>query len=121
MRYESRSNRPSDVERRPNGDQEFWISTESEGEGSVLALYGELDIASAPILERRLKKLQWAGAPTIVIDLSGLDFIDSTGLHVLIRMYRRAPEGQMSILRGSHRVHRMFELTKTDTILPFVG
>ena len=121
MRYESRSPRPTDRERRPHGDPEFWISTEQERNGHILALYGELDVASAPVLEKQLKKLQWAGATSIVLDLSGLDFIDSTGLHVLMRAHRRSPEGQMSLLRGSHRVHRVFELTRTDTVLPFVG
>jgi anti-sigma B factor antagonist len=122
MQYESRPRRTSDQERRPHdGGPEFWISTENERDGYILALYGELDVASAPLLERQLKKIQWAGASSIVLDLSGLDFIDSTGLHVLIRAHRRAQEGQLSLLRGSQRVHRVFELTKTDTVLPFVG
>lgn len=93
--------------------------SEPEAGGSVLSLYGELDVASAPLLERRIKRLQWAGASAIVIDLSGLDFIDSTGLHVLIRAHARAEEGRLTLLRGSRNVHRVFELTGTDELLPF--
>lgn len=121
MRYEPRARRPADhVERRqPYGDPEFWVTTEHEGNGFVLSVYGELDVASGPELEKQIKRLQWAGANSIVIDLSGLDFIDSTGLHVLIRAHRRALDGQLRLLRGSRNVHRVFQLTGTDAVLPF--
>jgi anti-anti-sigma factor len=91
---------------------------ESEA-GAVVALFGELDIACAPQLERGLKRLQWAGTP-IVVDLSGLDFIDSTGVHVLMRAAARAPTGGFSLLRAPERVQRIFSLTATGEHLPFV-
>lgn len=117
---QGRSRRPADwVERRQKGEPEFWVLTEHEGDGFILSLYGELDVASAPILEKQVKRLQWAGAAAIVLDLSGLDFIDSTGLHVLLLANRRAPAGQLTLLRGSRNVHRVFELTATDDLLPF--
>jgi anti-anti-sigma factor len=94
--------------------------TDDESEaGGVIALFGELDIASASLLERGLKRLQWAGTP-IVVDLSGLDFIDSTGLHVLLRAAARAPAGGFSLLRAPERVQRIFSLTATGKHLPFV-
>ena len=117
-----RSRRPTELERRHSyGEPEFWVLSEQEGGGFVLSLYGELDAASAPLLEKQIKRLQWSAAPAIVIDLSGLDFVDSTGLHVLIRAFKRAPEGQLTLLRGSRNVHRVFELTGMDALLPFVG
>lgn len=119
MRY-GRSRRPEEVERRQQqGDPEFWVLTEHEGDGFVLSVYGELDVASAAVLEKQLKRLQWAGASAIVVDLSGLDFIDSTGLHVLIRAYNRSSDNQLTLLRGSRSIHRVFELTGTDALLPF--
>ena len=115
-----RSRRPAELERRNfHGEPEFWVLTEHEGTGFVLSLYGELDAASAPILEKQVKRLQWSGAASIVIDLSGLDFVDSTGLHALILASKRAPEGQLTLLRGSRNVHRVFELTGMDALLPF--
>ena len=120
MRY-GRSRRPSEqLERRQqHGDPEFWVLTEHEGTGFALSLYGELDVATAPVLEKQIKRLQWAGAASIVIDLSGLDFIDSSGLHALMLAARRAPAGQLSLLRGPRNVHRTFELTGLDAQLPF--
>ena len=115
-----RSRRLSELERRRScGEPEFWVLSEHEGSGCVLSLYGELDVASGPVLEKHIKRLQWAGAAAIVVDLSGLDFVDSAGLQVLIRAFRRAPDG-LTMLRGSRHVHRVFELTGTDTLLPFV-
>ena len=121
MRYQSRSRRPAEhLERRlQHGEPEFWVLSEHEDDGFVLSVYGELDVASGPELEKQIKRLQWAGASAIVIDLSGLDFIDSTGLHVLIRAQQRSEPGRLSLLRGSRNVHRVFELTGTDSVLPF--
>ena len=121
MRYESRSRRASPVVdgRTTPSDVDFWVSTEHEGNGFVLSAYGELDVATGPALEKQIKRLQWAGAASITIDLSGLDFIDSCGLHVLIRAHRRGEAGQLKLLRGSKRIHRVFELTGTDERLPF--
>lgn len=121
MRY-SRSRHPFELElerRRKHGEPEFWVLTEHEGSRCILSLYGELDVASAPVLEKKLKRLQWAGAEAIVVDLSGLDFVDSSGLHVLSRAFGRTPEGRLSLLRGSRTVHRVFELTGMDERLPF--
>lgn len=111
---------PEEPERQRQGaEPEFWVSVDRQGAGYVLALYGELDVASAPVLEKQIKRLQWAGAAEIVLDLSGLDFIDSTGLHVLLRAHRRGLDGQMTLLRGPARIQRVFELTHTDALLPF--
>lgn len=98
---------------------EFWARTEHEGDSVVLSLFGELDLASAPSLEKQVKRLQWAGADVVVIDLSGLAFIDSAGLHVLLRAQRRAQAGRLVLLRGPRRVHRVFELSGVDAQLPF--
>jgi anti-sigma B factor antagonist len=121
MQHESRSRRPSEPSaRRPQyGEPEFWVVSEFEANAFVLSLYGELDIASAPELEKQVKRLQWDGASSIVLDLSGLDFIDSTGLHVLARAQRRSGDGGLTLLRGPRTVHRVFELTGMDELLPF--
>lgn len=120
MRYESRFRPPAEADSRyTTRDPEFSVTTEPDGKGFILELYGELDVASAPLLEKQIKRLQWGGASRIVLDLSGLDFVDSSGLHVLIRAHRRCLDGQLTLLRGSRRVHRVFELTRTDTLLPF--
>jgi anti-anti-sigma factor len=56
------------------------------GGGVRLALVGELDLATAPRLEERLAQLREEGQP-VLLDLSRLEFIDSSGLRVVIRAF----------------------------------
>jgi anti-anti-sigma factor len=64
----------------------FAILEDKGGEVLCLHLRGELDIASVPALEERLTDLRvQASGQTIRLDLAELEFIDSTGLHALIR------------------------------------
>lgn len=83
--------------------------------GVVLVLRGELDLATVPLLEEHLNRTKRSGA-SVVIDLAGLGFIDSTGLEVLLRADRqlRASDGQLVLLSGSRAVYRVFELAGVD-------
>lgn len=85
--------------------------------GVVLTLSGELDLATVPLLQEQLDRAERGGV-AVVIDLSGLRFIDSSGLHVLVRAERRlrASGGQLVLVRGPRDVHRVFELTGLDRL-----
>ena len=80
----------------------------------VLQLAGELDLASAPILQRELDQDAIGDAPAIVFDLDELEFIDSTGLRVILGAHQRARErGQaFAITRGSAQVQRLLSITR---------
>ncbi len=92
-----------------------------EGDTFQFALYGELDIATSPMLERRLQMAEGADAERLVIDLRGLQFLDSAGLHVLVRAQDRvhAQGRELSLLRGSRAVQRVFDLTDADRLFNF--
>jgi anti-sigma B factor antagonist len=81
--------------------------------GVVLRLGGELDLASAPELERQLAEIQRHSAGRILIDLTNLEFMDSTGLALMIRAQQAAQANgrQLRLRRGSAQVQRLFELT----------
>ena len=83
--------------------------------GVVLTLGGELDLATVPLLKEQLDRAM-RGRGVVVIDLSGLRFIDSTGLCVLVRAERqlRASGGQLVLVYGSRAARRAFELTSLD-------
>src|ERR1700710_829059 len=91
-----------------------------EGETHVVELLGELDIAGAPILEKELLAVEATDAEAIVIDLSSLEFIDSTGIRMLLMASDRCSDGRrLTILRGPKQVHRVFEITDLVNRLPF--
>lgn len=102
------------------------VESSTEGDVRVLALTGELDLASTPVLERELRAVESAGAKKVLIDLAGVGFMDSTGLQALLRARERAAtatteEGvQLTLRRGPHQVQRVFELTRTADAFTFV-
>jgi anti-anti-sigma factor len=91
-------------------------------DGTVsISLEGELDLASAPQVEEQLSYAE-AGRPTcLIVDLSRLAFIDSTGLRLLLQADARAREhGYELVLRpGDASVQRVFEVTGALDVLRF--
>jgi anti-sigma B factor antagonist len=97
---------------------------ESETHGRrTLRLSGELDAASVPVLHRAISRICESPAePTsVTLDLSGLMFIDSTGLaEIVLTALRCEHDGrELSLIRGPRAVQRLFELTGTIDALPF--
>jgi anti-sigma B factor antagonist len=99
------------------------LRIDSRREGSVVfvVLNGELDLASAPDLERELLAAEAESPTRVVIDLSGLGFMDSTGLQALLRARERAGSKryELALRPGPHQVQRVFELTKTADAFSF--
>ncbi len=80
----------------------------------VLCLHGELDLASAPLLEQEIESASnEATAAMVVLDLMELRFIDSTGLRIVLAANERAQErGQeFALTRGSEQVQRLLSIT----------
>ena len=78
----------------------------------VLSLVGELDLVSASDLERELKAAQTGDTGGVVIDLAGLEFIDSTGLRVLLGAWLRSADGAppLQFRNAQSQVRRLFEV-----------
>ncbi len=95
------------------------VRSEREGEAHIIELIGELDLDGAPKLEEALRAAESGDATSIVVDLGGLEFIDSTGLRLLVMAAERSQNGRFSLLRGPKQVHRVFEITDLVDRLPF--
>ncbi len=95
----------------------FRVEVRSETLGAVLTLFGELDLASTSALEQELGKV--AGSRLVVADLRQLEFIDSTGLSVLVKADQRAHAGgtEFAVVRGRGQVQRLMTLTGVDSRL----
>jgi anti-sigma B factor antagonist len=91
------------------------ISAASAADATVLALSGELDIASAPELERALDELGPSNPRRLVIDLTDVTFMDSTGLRALLLARQRTEQGdhELVLRPGPRQVQRVFELSGT--------
>lgn len=90
---------------------------------SVISATGELDFATRDELVETLTSIEELGARSIILDVRGLTFIDSAGLHVLIAAHKRALSGEwrLQIVCGPGRVWRAFALSGLTTELNFLS
>jgi anti-sigma B factor antagonist len=88
----------------------------------LVRLFGELDLATVPRAEAAIEEAEQHAGMGIEIDLSGLEFMDSTGLRMLLRARERADDGQRTLqLRpGPRAVQRIFDLTSTAVLFEFL-
>ncbi|MDQ6605159.1 MAG: STAS domain-containing protein [Actinomycetota bacterium] len=88
------------------------IQRRADSQGVVLFLSGELDLATAPGLDRELRAAGEAHPGRLLVDLRGLQFIDSVGLGSIIRAQQFATAGDhvLSLRRGPAQVQRLFDL-----------
>jgi len=95
--------------------QPFSVSVVPDRGEIVVVLTGELDLASADVLERDVRKLRLAGCDRVVVDLRQVEFMDSTGLRLLISLRNTAKrEGhRLMVVPGPRQVQRIFDLTAT--------
>lgn len=85
-----------------------------DGEQAVLiGVSGELDLASSPELERELERGTASEAELLIIDLRKLEFMDSSGLSVLVRAHQKATQSgkRFAIVKGPQQVERLLSLT----------
>jgi anti-sigma B factor antagonist len=96
----------------PAGD-DFRISVRDDAGRKIVTVEGEVDVATAPALRDELYRLIEQGTSEVVVDLSGMDFIDSTGLGVFVGALRRARESGGGIeLRGLQpSARKVFDIT----------
>lgn len=86
--------------------------TERDG-CAVLAVAGEVDVATVPRLREQLHGLVAQGSNRIIVDLDGVDFLDSTGLGVLVGALKRvrSNDGELSLVCTQPRIRKVFEVT----------
>lgn len=100
----------------------FEVDVRDGDQTVVIGVRGELDLASSPALDQELETGSAAAAPGLIVDLRQLEFMDSTGLSVLVRAHQRATEkGQrFAVVRGPQQVQRLLSLTGVAERLPLI-
>jgi anti-sigma B factor antagonist len=90
--------------------------------GARVALAGDLDLATAPMLSEALERVERGEPDVIVLDLREVTFMDSTGMSILLEAGKRAGEAgwELQIIRGSNQVDRLIAETGVEEFLTFV-
>ena len=91
--------------------------------GTVVRLGGEIDMHVSPELHRSLAELCAEKPKRLVLDLSAVEYLDSSGIGSLVEIYRRImkDDGRLILLSPSERVTGVLEITKLDQFFTIVG
>ena len=98
------------------------VDTEDRNGLVHVALRGELDLSTVAKVQDELKRVEQGAPPVMVLDLSRLSFLDSTGLRCLVTADERAREAgrRLVIVRGPDPVQRVFAITRLEERLEMV-
>ena len=94
------------------------LDVDQTGDWTVLTVTGEVDVATAPSLRERLVQLIAEGNTRLVVDLSPVDFLDSTGLGVLVGTLKRIrqADGELRLIIPQERIIKLFDITGLSQI-----
>src|SRR5215469_10436018 len=95
-------------------EMELTLNVHSEAPGfTVIEVGGEIDVYTAPKLRERLVSLVESGRYELIVDMEGVEFLDSTGLGVLVGGLKRvrAHEGWIDLVCTQSRILRIFRIT----------
>ncbi len=92
---------------------DFTLNQQTVGDRTVVGVVGEVDVYTAPKLRNRLVELVNAGHHHLVVDLDGVDFLDSTGLGVLVGALKRvrSHQGSLQLVCSRDRLLTVFRIT----------
>ena len=96
------------------------LEVSEQGGWAVLAVSGEVDVATAPRLREQLIELVNSGSNRIVVDLENVEFLDSTGLGVLVGALKRVrmSDGELALVCTAARILKVFEITGLTKVFP---
>jgi anti-sigma B factor antagonist len=102
------------------GEVELSVVTRREGVRTVISVTGEIDVYTAPTLRERLNELVAEGEYNLVVDMAGVDFLDSTGLGVLVGGLKRARshDGTLQLVCDQEKILKVFRITGLTKVFP---
>lgn len=102
--------------------EQLYITSQRDGDTHRVAAIGELDLASVDTLRSALLEID-DGVATIVLDLSGLSFIDSTGLRLVLDLNERygGETDRLRVVAGSPALERLLDIVGLRDQLPLIS
>ena len=103
--------------------EEMKVNAESVGKSVVLSPQGDIDLARSPALRTALKQAQTSKPDRLVIDLGGVDYMDSSGVATLVEALQiaRRSNTKMVLCGLKDRVRSIFEIARLDTVFTIAG
>lgn len=104
------------------GAQDLNIQVTNQGKASVVSLRGEVDLRSSPALRQALLQLLEQRVQQIVVDLTNVSYMDSSGVGTLVELKRKAERsrGKVTLVGPQPRVRSVFEITQLDKFFHIV-
>jgi anti-sigma B factor antagonist len=102
---------------------ELKVSSRSQGDYTVVTATGEIDLYTAPRLHSELVAVLSGDGPVrLVVDMSGVEFCDSTGMNVLLSALRQARErgGQLELAAPRPGVRKILQVTGLESVFTVV-
>jgi len=99
---------------------ELTVTSRQEGARTVITVKGEIDVYTAPSLRERLNELVGAGRYDLVVDMGGVEFLDSTGLGVLVGGLKRvrSHDGTLRLVCAQEKILKVFRITGLTKVFP---
>lgn len=96
------------------------LSTRSEGDQAIVEVAGEIDVYTAPRLREQLAELVDSGRYNIIVDMTQVEFLDSTGLGVLVGGLKRVRihDGSLRLVCTQERILKIFRITGLTKVFP---
>ncbi len=103
----------------------FEVQSEASEGVCVISVRGELDLSTAPRLEHELEAASASGEASLVMDFSECEFIDSTGIALIVRVWQRLDRdrgsGRLLLCCVTDQVRRLFDITGIESSIPIHG
>lgn len=102
---------------------ELALTTRTEGDFDVIDVAGEIDVYTAPRLREAIIEIINQGRTHLIVDVEHVDFLDSTGLGVLVGALKRVRSagGSLDIVCTHERIIKIFEITGLDKVFGLYG
>ena len=96
------------------------VTSREQGGRTIVEVGGEIDVYTAPVLRERLNDLVGEGHHHLIVDMQTVDFLDSTGLGVLVGGLKRvrAHEGSLRLVCTQERILKIFRITGLTKVFP---
>jgi anti-sigma B factor antagonist len=96
------------------------LASRTEGDKTVVSVAGEIDVYTAPKLREQIVQLVEEGRYHLVVDMEDVEFLDSTGLGVLVGGLKRvrAHDGSLRLVCTQERILKIFRITGLTKVFP---